>query len=118
MDKGATHVDVILLGGAQAPHDAAVDQQAQGRDRDHDVLLHRFRVQEALDAFVKDPHRERHQRDGVDESRQYASAVIAVRFDLVGGSGLYVEGKPGEQQRHCVGDVMAGVGQQRQTSCL
>ena len=56
----------------------------------------------------------RHQRQRVDERRQHAGAMIPVGLDLVGRLGLQVEAEPGEQQRQRVGEVVAGIGEQRQ----
>src|ERR1022692_5209467 len=70
---------------------------------------------QSLPAFVEDPGGQRHQRQGVHESREHAGAVIAVGLDFVGRPGLQIDTEPGEQQGQTVGKVVAGVGEQRET---
>ena len=69
-------------------------------------------------ALPEDPNRESHQHQSVYEGCQDTGAVIPKRFCLVRRLGLKVVSQPREQQGQGVGQVVTGVGNQRQTVSL
>ena len=114
MDERATHIDIVLAGGAQREHDAAVHDEGQRGHGQHHGLFDVFGMTEADNAFVEDPGGERHQGDGIDECREHAGAVVAISLGFIRGFGLKVKAKPGEEKRQGVGKVVPGVGEKRQ----
>ena len=92
----------------------AVQRQSQRRNHHHDGLVHRLRRAQPQHRLVKDPDRESHQRQRVDERREHAGPVVAVRLDLVRRLGLQVEARPRKAQRQCVREIVARIGKQRQ----
>src|SRR5579862_9410549 len=75
-------------------------------------------MQQAVITFVENPGGKHQQRERVHKCRQHAGALIAKSLDLVSWFGLQIEAKPGKGEREGVGNVMAGVGDQRQAMRL
>ena len=54
------------------------------------------------------------QRGGVDEGGKHAGPLITEGAGVVGGARLEIDGRKAEQEGEKIGDVMAGLGEQRQ----
>jgi hypothetical protein len=96
----------------------ADDPVQDGGDRghaDHGTALDGLGCPQALDRLPENGQGDDHQGDGVNEGGQDADPVVTVRPPGVGRASGLPDGKPGEDQREGVSEVVARVGQQRQT---
>ena len=115
VQKRGADVQIVLASGAQPPHDGQVDEQSEARHPEHGALVDRAGRQKPPVTFEEDEKRQSEQRKGVHEGGQHARAVIAVSVPVVGRAGLEVVRHRRQQQRQRVGEVMARVGEQRET---
>ena len=94
--------------------DHAVHQHAGGGHDHHQPGLHGDWRAEAMDGFNADPERDDDERGGIDEGGQHAGALVAEGPGVVGGARLEVDGGKAEQEGEKIGDVVAGLREQRE----
>ena len=111
--RGA-QVEVAAVAARQHPEAREVDEEAGGRDGEHQAALDRARVGEPLDRLDDDPGGDREEREAVDEGGEHREPVEAVGAARVGRAAGDAEGEPGHRQRGEVGQHVPGVGDQRQ----
>src|SRR5580704_13564675 len=71
-------------------------------------------MQKALPGFVEDKQRDSNQGQCIGERGQNSGAMIAVGLHTVGGLGLQNETQGGQRDGQGVGEIVSGVGNQRQ----
>ncbi len=67
-----------------------------------------------MEGLEGDPGGENDQGGGVDEGGENSGALVAEGLVVVGRTGLEVDGDEGEQDGEQVGDVVAGLGDERE----
>ena len=107
-------VQVVAVGAVQDPEAGDVHQQPEDGDHQHRAAQHLGRVHQPQDRLDRDPDRQHHQRDAVDEGDQHRDAVEAVGPGLVRRATGEAEAHGGERQRGEVGRHVARVRQQRE----
>ncbi len=113
VEKGAVQVDV----SADAPQqggDDAVHQHAGGGHDDHEFGLDGDGGREAMDGLNGDPERDDDKSACVDKGGQHAGALIAEGLGVAGRAGLEIDGEKAEQEGEEIGEVVAGLREQRQ----
>ena len=100
---------------AEPEPDHDVHDDRRPRDADHQAAIRDARIPDPVDRFPANQQRDEHQRHGVGEGRQDADPVVAKGHPVV--RPLVRDGQrvPAEAERGGVGQVVAGIGKQRET---
>ena len=103
---------------AETDQNAYIENDSQTCRDNHDLLVYALGSEQTLIRFVEQVRRKAEQRERVDKGREDSSAVIAESPRLVGGLGLQIHSEHRQRQGQRVGQVMPGVGYQRETMRL
>ncbi len=110
----APNVDVVLGAAMESNADPHVDDDRRQRDDNHQESTGRFRIAEALDGLESNDQGDDHERYGVGESSEDTDAVIPERHPMMRGLVRHPQRIPAQAQGGGVGQVVSGIGQQRQ----
>ena len=113
VQEGAAQVHVAGHAPQQRGDHAVHHHAGRGHDH-HQSGLHGDGSAEPVHGLDGDPERDDDQRAGVDESGQHAGALVAEGRGVVGRARLEVDGGKAEQEGQKIGDVVAGLREQRQ----
>ena len=116
VNESGAHIEITLLAAIQGEHDAAVNDERQECDPEHQLVIDGLRMDQTCDGFPENVKGNDDQGHCVNESGDNTGALITERFDLIGRAALEIETDGGEQKSNGVGKVMARVGEQRQTA--
>jgi len=112
VDPDAANVEVAAT-AMDGEGDASIDDQSEKRDPQHDAGLDFDRVAQAQDRFIEQAERHDGEQHGIHKRGQDSRAVIAVGFLRSGRAPGPAHGKPGDDQRRHVGQVMHGIADER-----
>ena len=69
---------------------------------------------QTAEGLVKDEERNRHQREGINQGREHARAMVAVGLGRARRTGLQIYGNQRKQESEKVGEVVSSLGKQGQ----
>ncbi len=113
VQKGRAQVHVAGHAPQQRGNHAVHHHAGRGHE-DHQPGLHRHRCESRWTASMAIHSEMTMSVAGVEKGGQHAGALVAKGLGMAGRAGLEVDGGKAEQQGEEIGDVVAGLGQQRQ----